>query len=664
MLRWQRRGQASTPANGETCIRAFPARAVRMAQTRYIYCADDGGPTGIPVRDASAGIASQIVRRAVMAKDGTSQKRLRSQLWFDNPDNPGMTALYLERYLNYGLTRTELTSGRPIIGIAQTGSDLSPCNRHHLELAQRVRAGIRDAGGIAFEFPVHPIQETGKRPTAALDRNLAYLGLVEVLYGYPLDGAVLMTGCDKTTPACLMAAATVNTPAIVLSGGPMLNHVENGKLLGSGTMIWQARQDQAAGKIDYREFIDIVARSAPSAGHCNTMGTASTMNAMAEALGMSLPGCAAIPAPYRERGQIAYETGVRAVEIVREDLKPSDILTRAAFENAIVACSAIGGSTNAPIHVNALARHVGVDLTIEDWEKVGYDVPLLVNMQPAGDYLGEDYYRAGGLPAVMGELLAAGRLHGDALTINGKTLAENVARAEVCNGDVIRPYDRPLKATAGFKVLRGNLFDSAIMKTSVISEEFRARYLANPKDPNAFEGRAVVFDGPEDYHHRIEDPALKIDEHTILFMRGAGPIGYPGSAEVVNMQPPAALIKKGVTSLACIGDGRQSGTSGSPSILNASPEAAAGGGLAVLKTGDRVRIDLNKGAADILIAADELNARRAALEKNGGYQYPPSQTPWQEIQRSIVDQLSAGMVLKPAVKYQRVAQKSVPRDNH
>ena len=599
-----------------------------------------------------------------MAKEHKSQGRLRSQLWFDNPDNPGMTALYLERYLNYGLTRAELTSGRPIIGIAQTGSDLSPCNRHHLELAQRVRAGIRDAGGVAIEFPVHPIQETGKRPTAALDRNLAYLGLVEVLYGYPLDGVVLMTGCDKTTPACLMAAATVNTPAIVLSGGPMLNHVENGKLMGSGTLIWQARQDQAAGKIDYKEFIDIVARSAPSAGHCNTMGTASTNNAMAEALGMSLPGCGAIPAPYRERGQIAYETGIRAVEIVREDLKPSDILTRAAFENAIAACSAIGGSTNAPIHVNAIARHAGVELAIEDWEKVGYDVPLLVNVQPAGEYLGEDYYRAGGLPAVMRELHAAGRLHGDALTINGKSVKENVAQAKIYNAEVIRTYNRPLKATAGFKVLRGNLFDSAIMKTSVISEEFRSRYLSNPKDPNAFEGRAVVFDGPEDYHRRIDDPSLGIDEHTILFMRGVGPIGYPGSAEVVNMQPPAALIKKGVTSLACIGDGRQSGTSGSPSILNASPEAAAGGGLALLKTGDRVRIDLNKGSADILISAADLAGRRATLDKGGGYQYPPSQTPWQEIQRAMVDQLADGMVLAPAVKYQRVAQKSVPRDNH
>ena len=515
-----------------------------------------------------------------------------------------------------------------------------------------------------MEFPVHPIQETGKRPTAALDRNLAYLGLVEVLYGYPLDGVVLMTGCDKTTPACLMAAATVNTPAIVLSGGPMLDGYHNGKLAGSGTVLWQARQDVAAGRIDYNEFIDIAASSAPSIGHCNTMGTASTMNAMAEALGMSLPECAAIPAPYRERARIAYETGVRAVEIVREDLKPSDILTRAAFENAIVACSAIGGSTNAPIHLNAIARHVGVTLAIEDWEKVGYDVPLLVNMQPAGEYLGEDYFRAGGLPAVMHELLQAKRLHGDALTINGKTFADNVAKAKSSNADVILPYDKPLKPHAGFKVLHGNLFDSAIMKTSVISDEFRLRYLSNAKDPNAFEGRAVVFDGPEDYHHRIDDPALGIDEHSVLFMRGVGAIGYPGSAEVVNMQPPAALIKKGITSLACIGDGRQSGTSGSPSILNASPEAAAGGGLALLKTGDRVRIDLNKGTADILISDAELTARRAALQKNGGYHYPASQTPWQEIQRAMVDQLAEGMILEPAVKYQRVAQKFVPRDNH
>ncbi|MFZ1183631.1 MAG: IlvD/Edd family dehydratase [Pseudolabrys sp.] len=593
-----------------------------------------------------------------------SSRRLRSQLWFDNPENPGMTALYLERYLNFGLTPAELRSGKPIIGIAQTGSDLSPCNRHHLELAKRVREGVRAAGGIAFEFPCHPIQETGKRPTAAVDRNLAYLSLVEVLYGYPLDGVVLMTGCDKTTPACLMAAATVNTPAIVLSGGPMLNGWWKGERAGSGTVVWKAREDLAAGRIDNREFLEIAAASAPSIGHCNTMGTASTMNALAEALGMSLPGCAAIPAPYRERGQIAYETGLRAVEIVEEDLKPSDILTRKAFENAIIANSAIGGSTNAPIHINAIARHVGVKLSVEDWEKIGHDVPLLVNMQPAGKYLGEEYYRAGGLPAVMHELLKAKRIHADALTINGKTMGENVRRAQGTDADVIKPYNAPMKKQAGFKILKGNLFDSAIMKTSVISDEFRKRYLSNPKDKNAFEGRAVVFEGPEDYHHRIDDPSLKIDKNTLLFMRGAGPIGYPGSAEVVNMQPPAALIKNGITSLPCIGDGRQSGTSGSPSILNASPEAAANGGIAVLKTGDRVRIDLGKGTANILISKAELSRRKAALLKNGGYRYPASQTPWQEIQRGIVDQLAEGMVLKPAVKYQRVAQKSIPRDNH
>ena len=594
----------------------------------------------------------------------TSSPRLRSQLWFDNPHNPGMTALYLERYLNFGLTREELTSGRPIIGIAQTGSDLSPCNRHHLDLAHRVRAGIRDAGGIPLEFPTHPIQETGKRPTAALDRNLAYLSLVEVLFGYPLDGVVLTTGCDKTTPACIMAAATVNIPAIVLSGGPMLNGWWKGKRAGSGTVVWQARADHAAGKIGYEEFIEIVTSSAPSVGHCNTMGTASTMNALAEALGMSLPGCAAIPAPYRERGQIAYETRRRAVEIVNENLKPSDILTRAAFENAIVACSAIGGSTNAPIHINAIARHIGVPLSIEDWERVGYDVPLLVNMQPAGKYLGEEYYRAGGLPTVMQELLRAGRLHGEALTVNGKTMADNIGDAKPADDDVIHSYGKPLVAEAGFKVLTGNLFSSAIMKTSVISEEFRTRYLSNPKDPGAFEGRVVVFDGPEDYHARIEDPRLEIDAYTILIMRGAGPIGYPGSAEVVNMQPPAALLKQGVSSLPCIGDGRQSGTSGSPSILNASPEAAAGGGLALLKTGDRVRIDLNNGRSDILVSEDELAKRRAELDGAGGYKYPEHQTPWQEIQRGMVDQLTDGMVLRPAVKYQRVAEKFVPRDNH
>ncbi|HEY6258232.1 MAG TPA: IlvD/Edd family dehydratase [Xanthobacteraceae bacterium] len=603
-----------------------------------------------------------------MAKDTETLhprgRRLRSQLWFDNPEDPGMTALYFERYLNFGLTKNELLSGRPIIGIAQSGSDLSPCNRHHLQLAERVREGIRDAGGVALEFPTHPIQETGKRPTAALDRNLSYLSLVEVLFGYPLDGVVLTTGCDKTTPAAIMAAATVNIPAIVLSGGPMLNGWWKGERAGSGTIKWAMSKKLAAGEIDYAEYIDAVAASAPSIGHCNTMGTASTMNALAEALGLSLPGCAAIPAPYRERGQIAYETGRRAVEIVNEDLKPSDILTRDAFENAIVACSAIGGSTNAPIHINAIARHVGVALTMEDWEAIGYDVPLLVNMQPAGKYLGEEYHRAGGLPAVLHELIAAKRIKADAMTINGKTLGENVRGTRATDADVIRPYDKPLRARAGFKVLKGNLFDSAIMKVSVISEEFRARYLSNPNDPDALEGPAVVFDGPEDYHRRIDDPALAIDASTILFMRGAGPIGYPGSAEVVNMQPPAALLKQGISSLPCIGDGRQSGTSGSPSILNASPEAAAGGGLALLKTGDRVRIDLKRGTANMLISEAELAARREALAQQGGYQFPPSQTPWQEIQRAMVDQLADGMVLKPAVKYQRVAQKSVPRNSH
>jgi len=591
------------------------------------------------------------------------ERKLRSHLWFNNPDHPGMTALYLERYLNYGLTEKELTSGKPIIGIAQTGSDLAPCNRHHIELAKRVREGVRSAGGVAFEFPMHPIQETGKRPTAALDRNLAYLGLVEILFGYPLDGVVLTTGCDKTTPASLMAAATVNIPAIVLSGGPMLNGWWKGERAGSGTVIWQARQDLAAGRIDAREFMEIAAASAPSIGHCNTMGSASTMNALAEALGMSLPGCAAIPAPYREREQIAYETGLRAVEIVRRDLKPSDILTREAFENAIVTCSAIGGSTNAPIHINAIARHIGVQLAIEDWERLGYDVPLLVNMQPAGKYLGEDYYRAGGLPAVLNELVRANRLHADALTINGKTLGENASDAKSHDPDVIRPFATPLKEKAGFKVLSGNLFDSAIMKISVISQEFGDRYLSNPTDPNAFEGTAVVFDGPEDYHARINNPSLEIDERTLLVIRGVGPIGYPGSAEVVNMQPPEALVKRGITSLPCIGDGRQSGTSASPSIVNASPEAAAGGGLALLRSGDRVRIDLNKGTANILVSAEVLAERRRSLAEEP-YDVPASQTPWQEIQRGLVEQLSEGMVLRPALKYQRVAQSSIPRDNH
>ncbi len=597
---------------------------------------------------------------------GTARTKLRSQQWFDNPADPGMTALYIERYLNYGLTREELQSGKPIIGIAQTGSDLSPCNRHHIELAKRVRDGITAAGGLAFEFPVHPIQETGKRPTASLDRNLAYLGLVEVLYGYPLDGVVLTIGCDKTTPAMLMGAATVNIPAIALSVGPMLNGWHRGERTGSGTIVWKAREMLAAGEIDYSGFMDLVASSAPSVGYCNTMGTATTMNSLAEALGMQLPGSAAIPAPYRERGQIAYETGRRAVEMVHEDLKPSDIMTREAFENAIVVNSAIGGSTNAPIHLNAIARHLGVPLDNDDWQSVGHHVPLLVNLQPAGEYLGEDYHHAGGVPAVVAELMKGGLLpHPDARTVNGRTMGENCAETENLDDKVIRSVSAPLKEHAGFINLKGNLFDSAIMKTSVISTEFRERYLSNPEDPDAFEGKAMVFDGPEDYHDRIEDPALGIDENTILFMRGTGPVGYPGAAEVVNMQPPAYLIKKGVHALPCIGDGRQSGTSGSPSILNASPEAAVGGGLAVLRSGDRVRIDLRKATADILISKEELTERRAKLEADGGYAYPEHQTPWQEIQRGMVDQLSAGMVLKPAVKYRRVAQeKGVPRNNH
>ena len=597
--------------------------------------------------------------------DGKSKKpTLRSRLWFDNPDNPGMTALYIERYLNFGLTPAELRSGKPIIGIAQTGSDLSPCNRHHIELAKRVREGIVAAGGVPFEFPVHPIQETGKRPTAALDRNLAYLGLVEILMGYFIDGVVLTTGCDKTTPACIMAAATVNIPAIVLSGGPMLNGWRHGQRTGSGTVVWQARSDLAEGKIDYEEFMELVTSSAPSVGHCNTMGTASTMNALAEALGMSLPGCAAIPAPYRERGQIAYETGRRIVDMVWEDLKPSDILTREAFENAIVVNSAIGGSTNAPIHINAIARHIGVKLDIHDWEKVGHEVPLLVNMQPAGKYLGEEFHRAGGVPAVVHELMKRDSIHKKALTANGKTMGENCAKRASEDPDVIASIDKPLKENAGFIVLKGNLFDNAVMKTSVIDSEFRERFLSNPADVDAFEGRAIVFDGPEDYHRRIDDPKLKIDERSILFIRGTGPVGYPGGAEVVNMQPPAALIKKGVHALPCIGDGRQSGTSGSPSILNASPEAAVGGGLALLKTGDWVRIDLKKRQANILISDAELAERRAALADHP-YRYPKSQTPWQQIQREMVAQFDEGMVLKPAVAYQRLAQTAgVPRDNH
>ncbi|MEO9572801.1 MAG: IlvD/Edd family dehydratase [Tateyamaria sp.] len=590
---------------------------------------------------------------------------LRSRKWFMNPDNPEMTALYLERYLNYGLTRAELQSGKPIIGIAQTGSDLSPCNRHHLELSKRVRDGIIAAGGTCIDVPVHPIQETGKRPTAMLDRNLAYLSLVETLFGYPLDGVVLNIGCDKTTPALLMAAATVNIPAVALSVGPMLNGWFRGERTGSGTIVWKAREMLAAGEIDDDGFMELVASSAPSVGYCNTMGTATTMNSLAEALGMQLPGAAAIPAPYRERGQMAYETGRRIVNMVWEDMRPSDIMTREAFENTIVINSAIGGSTNAPIHLNGIARHLGVPLDNDDWQNVGHKVPLIVNMQPAGEYLGEDYQHAGGVPAVIGELIAADLLpHPDAITANGKTMRENCGDVRSEDTRVIRPVSEPMVDHAGFINLKGNLFDSAIMKTSVISDAFRARYLSNPDDPEAFEGRAIVFDGPEDFHHRIDDPAENIDDTCILFMRGAGPKGYPGGAEVVNMRPPAYLLKQGINALPCIGDGRQSGTSGSPSILNASPEAADGGGLALLQTGDMVRIDLKKCTADMLINASELATRAAALSDAGGYASPENQSPWQEIFRDRVGRFDEGMTLKGAAEYQDISRKHMPRDNH
>ena len=590
---------------------------------------------------------------------------LRSRKWFMNPDNPEMTALYLERYLNYGLTRAELQSGKPIIGIAQTGSDLSPCNRHHLELSKRVRDGIIAAGGTCIEVPVHPIQETGKRPTAMLDRNLAYLSLVETLFGYPLDGVVLNIGCDKTTPALLMAAATVNIPAVALSVGPMLNGWFRGERTGSGTIVWKAREMLAAGEIDDDGFMELVASSAPSVGYCNTMGTATTMNSLAEALGMQLPGAAAIPAPYRERGQMAYETGRRIVDMVWEDLRPSDIMTREAFENTIVINSAIGGSTNAPTHLNGIARHLGVSLDNDDWQNVGHEVPLIVNMQPAGEYLGEDYQHAGGVPAVIGELIAADLLpHPDVVTANGKTMRENCGNVRSEDTRVIRPVSEPMKEHAGFINLKGNLFDSAIMKTSVISDAFRARYLSNPDDPEAFEGRAIVFDGPEDFHHRIDDPAENIDDTCILFMRGAGPKGYPGGAEVVNMRPPSYLLKKGINALPCIGDGRQSGTSGSPSILNASPEAADGGGLALLKNGDMVRIDLKKCTADMLIDATELATRAAALSDAGGYDSPENQSPWQEIFRDRVGRFDEGMTLRGAADYQDISRKHMPRDNH
>ena len=588
-----------------------------------------------------------------------SNYKLRSREWFDNPEDPGNTSIYLERIMNYGYTPEELTSGKPIIGIAQTGSDISPCNRIHLKLAERIREGIRSAGGIAFEFPVHPIQETLKRPTASLDRNLSYLGLVEILHGYPIDGVVLTTGCDKTTPACLMAAATVNIPAIVLNGGPMLDGWHKGKLAGSGMAVWDSRVELAAGRIDYKEFVDIVTSSAPSDGHCNTMGTASTMNSLAEALGMSLTGNANIPAPYRERGQMAYRTGLRIVDMVKEELTPSKIMTREAIENTIIVNTAIGGSTNAQMHLTAIARHMGIELETEAWQKIGYDIPLMANIQPAGKYLCESYHRAGGTAAIMSELLKHKKLNGTVLTASGKTLAENLKGIEIKDHDVITPYNKPLMERAGFIVLKGNLFDAAIMKTSVISDNFRSKFLSKPGKEGVLEGKAIVFEGSEDYHNRVNDKNLNMNENSILVIRGAGPVGWPGSAEVVNMQPSDDLIKKGIKELPCIGDGRQSGTSAAPSILNASPESAVGGGLAWLKTGDMIKIDLNNYTADMLIDEEEIEKRKL----DGVPPYPESQTPWQEIYRKNVGQIDKGAVLEDSVKFQDI-KKDLPRNNH
>jgi len=589
----------------------------------------------------------------------TAKRRFRSQDWFDARDHIDMMALYLERFMNYGLTPKELMSGKPIIGIAQSGSDLTPCNRIHVDLATRVKEGIRDAGGIPMEFPTHPIFENCRRPTAALDRNLAYLGLVEILHGYPIDAVVLTTGCDKTTPAAVMAASTVDIPAIVLSGGPMLDGWFEDELVGSGTVIWKSRRRLAAGQITEQEFLDAAAASAPSPGHCNSMGTASTMNAVAETLGLSLPGCAAIPAPYRERGQMAYETGRRAVEMAFEDLRPSKILTRESFLNAITAIAALGGSTNAQPHLTAMARHAGVELHPQDWTRYGHEIPLLLNMQPAGKYLGERFHRAGGVPAVLHELNAAGKLHADAMTVTGRTLGENVKGRASRDREMITTYDKPLRERAGFVVLSGNLFDFAILKASVITEDFRRRYLGEAGHDNVFEGRAVVFDGSDDYRARINDPALNIDERSVLVIRGAGPLGWPGSAEVVNMQPPDALLKRGITSLPTIGDGRQSGTSDSPSILNASPESAAGGGLAWLRTGDIIRIDLNQSRCDMLVSDEEIERRK----RDGIPPVPESATPWQELYRATVSQLDTGGVMEMALKYRQVARKT-PRHNH
>lgn len=591
--------------------------------------------------------------------DSKPSTRLRSEIWFNDQTEPAETAIYLERFNNYGVTRKELQSGRPIIGIAQTASDLTPCNRIHLTLVDRVKDGIRDSGGIALVFPVHPFQESCRRPTAALDRNLAYLGLVEILCGYPLDGVVLMTGCDKTTPACLMAAATVNMPAIVLTGGPMLDGYFNGKLAGSGMALWEGRRLHAAGKIDYPELVDMVAASATSAGFCNTMGTALSMNSLAEALGMSLPGCASIPAPYGERGKMAYATGLRAVELVREDLTPSRVLTREAFENAIVVNSAIGGSTNCPPHLVAIARHMGVELSTEDWETVGHDIPLLANIQPAGEFLGEGYHRGGGVPAIFGELIGAGKIHTGALTVSGRTVGENYAGCKSADPNIIRPFDKPLKEKAGFLVISGNLFESALMKTSVISEDFRKRFLSTPGSEDCFTARVIVFDGPEDYRARINDPALQIDETCMLVVRGAGPVGYPGSAEVVNMTPPDHLVRKGFGMLPCLGDGRQSGTSDSPSILNASPESAVGGNLAILETGDKVKVDLKARRVDLLLGDAEIEERRKKLKPAPIV----NNSPWQELYRNYVGQLSTGACLDFAVPY-RDLRKVVPRHSH
>jgi dihydroxy-acid dehydratase len=588
-------------------------------------------------------------------------QRRRSEIWFNDRSVPGETAVYVERYVNYGLTREELQAGRAVIGIAQSGSDLAPCNRIHMSLVERVKDGIRDAGGIAFEFPMHPFQESCRRPTAALDRNLAYLGLVEILCGYPFDGVVLMTACDKTTPACLMAAATVNLPAIVLSGGPMLNSYVNGKLAGSGMALWESRRLLAAGKIDAEQLMENVCApsTVPSAGHCNSMGTALSMNSLAEAMGMSLPGCAAIPAPHSERAKLAYLTGKRIVEMVNEDLTPSRILTREAFENTIVVASAIGASTNCPPHIEAIARHIGVPLGLRAWEDIGHDVPLLANIQPSGEFLGEDFHRAGGIPCIFGELIRAGRIHTGALTVNGKTIQENYGEARSPLPQVIRPYDQPLKKQAGFMVVSGNLFDSALVKTSVISEDFRRRYLSTPGSEDCFVSRAIVFDGPEDYRTRIDDPSLNIDETCMLVVRGAGPVGYPGSAEVVNMTPPGSLVSSGVRMLPCMGDGRQSGTSDTPSILNASPESAVGGNLAILRTGDMVKVDLKNRRVDLLESEEEIRRRHAELKpiqlKND--------SPWQQLYREHVGQLETGACLEFAVGY-RDLRKVVPRHSH